>query len=338
MIMLISPRHVTDDTPAVVVNGDYAESLVHLAYGQDAMLYMPLADNFEEVAEVVRWIRRTSTPIFDDCQAFRDELLFFDTLGRRCRGDVIMQRLPAGKFLYMKQEVTKQKLRKMLDDLQIEMKRLNITHRNLSPNCILVGKERMYITRIYQLEYGYAETNFRPLYTYIDQMDNNPQRFDYEAWNEVPVTSIERVYDLHEERMRIRIDGKYGFADVQQNIVVEAKYLWADDFMEGRSVVRTKDGAGVIDRSGNIIIEPRYENIIFEVDNGAFRAIEQGQLHFFNYNGEEFDMLDEERFGSDAKSDKSSREMYHDIKKEERKKRRQLKKEIEKKLCKEQNV
>lgn len=342
-MMLLNPRYDKSDLPAVVAAQDFAEARVMLSYGQPAMLYMPLTeDETESKAALVRWIRRTSTPIFDDCQFFKGEMLFFDEKSVRHRADIILQRLPEGNFLYMPQEVSKQRLREMLDELQIEMQRLNITHTNLTPSCIIVGKRYMHITRVHQLQVGKAETNFRPLYTFIDNMDNERAIEEQSEWRREDSSPIKRVYDLHEERVRIMMNGKYGFTDVHQNIIVNPEYLWADDFTEGRAVVRAESGAGVIDRCGEVIIPPRFENIFFDVDKGFFRAVEKGVFYFFNYDGELFDTLDEQRFGSDVIKEKSLRDILMDIKKEERKQKRrqkrELQREIQKILCKEQNA
>lgn len=342
-MLMVSPRYAQSDRPAVVCAGNYAEAQVKLAYGQRAVLYMPMTEGtFEDMANLVRWIRRTSTPLFDDCQAFREEMLFFDMDTERHRTDIILQRLPEGCLLYEVRDITKQRLREMLDELQIEMQRLNITHTNLTPHCIIVGKERMHLTRIHQIRRGEAKSNFRPLYTFIDQMDNEPNISSVAEWRVENASPIERVYDLCEERVRIMMNGRYGFADVHQNVVVEAKYLWVENFKEGRSVVRTESGAGVIDRAGQIIIDPHFENVVFEVDKGHFRAIEDGKFRLFNYDGEEFDALDEERFGSDIVREKSPRDIFMAIKRSEscakQRKRKGLQQEIKSILCNEQNV
>lgn len=343
LMMMVAPRYDEGDRPAVVCAGNYAEAQVKLAYGQRAVLYMPLTESsFEDMADLVRWIRRTSTPIFDDCQAFREEMLFFDVDTTRYRADIILQRLPDGCYLHEAHDIKKQRLREMLDELQIEMQRLNITHTNLTPHCIIVGKEHMHLTRIHQIRRGGATTNFRPLYSFIDRMDSDSTIREVAEWRMDNVSEIERVYELHEERMRIMMNGRYGFADVHQNIIIDAKYLWVEDFKEGRSIVRTESGAGVIDRVGRTIIETHFENVVFEVDKGFFRAVEDGKFRLFNYDGEEFDELDEERFGSDIIREKSPRDIYLEIKKEERKvkrrQKREIQREIERILCNTQNV
>lgn len=343
LMMMVAPRYDEGDNPAVVCVGDHAEAQVKLAYGQRALLYMPLTeDTFAETSDLVRWIRRTSTPIFDDCQALREEMLFFDIDTERYRADIILQRLPEGCYLHEVRNIKKQRLRAMLDELQVEMQRLNITHTNLTPHCIIVGKERMHLARIHQIRRGEATTNFRPLYAFIDSMDNDSAIREVAEWKMENLSKIERVYELHEERMRIMIDGKYGFSDVHQNIIIDAKYLWVEDFKEGRSIVRTESGMGVIDRVGQTIIEPHFENVTFEVDKGFFRAVEDGRFRLFNYDGEEFDELDEERFGSDIIREKSPRDIYLEIKKEERRvkrrQKREIQREIERLLCNTQNV
>lgn len=67
---------------------------------------------------------------------------------------------------------------------------------------------------------------------------------------------------IHQERIIIYKDGKYGFADTEGNIVVEPKYSYQPhDFSDGRALVNFADDSekwGYIDRDGNTVVEGRF--------------------------------------------------------------------------------
>ncbi|MBN1559644.1 WG repeat-containing protein [candidate division KSB1 bacterium] len=56
-------------------------------------------------------------------------------------------------------------------------------------------------------------------------------------------------------------DGKWGFIDKDNNIVIEPQFSSADFFYDSRAVVQVGDKYGVIDQSGAMIIEPEYDMI-----------------------------------------------------------------------------
>lgn len=57
-------------------------------------------------------------------------------------------------------------------------------------------------------------------------------------------------------------DGKWGFVDSEDNIIVEDKYDMVTEFNEyGFAGIRLNEKWGVVDKDGNVIVEPKYENI-----------------------------------------------------------------------------
>lgn len=72
------------------------------------------------------------------------------------------------------------------------------------------------------------------------------------------------------DRLPIRVDGKWGFIDKAGKLVIEPQFAaidpYANHFSEDRIAVGGKNGKwGFIDKAGNIVIEPKFDNV------GTFR-------------------------------------------------------------------
>jgi hypothetical protein len=74
--------------------------------------------------------------------------------------------------------------------------------------------------------------------------------------------------------------------DEQENIVIEATFHSATDFLEDRAIVTLHNRKmGIIDRKGNYIIEPHYDNIDFDVDDGTSTVVDGDKCAKFDYFG-----------------------------------------------------
>jgi hypothetical protein len=63
----------------------------------------------------------------------------------------------------------------------------------------------------------------------------------------------------------VRKNGKWGFANSSGKVTIPCKYQSVESFSAGRSVIRMKNVAGVIDSTGKEIIPPSYTDIVLEL-------------------------------------------------------------------------
>ena len=129
--------------------------------------------------------------------------------------------------------------------------------------------------------------------------------------------SADEIFAPHEGFARARRGGRYGFfaaADrVTDNlfcatdnrfeatddgfgaqaeglrVAIPFVYLWADDFREGRAVVETEQGVGVIDKRGCEILPAVFDDVRYDVSAGCFEARLDEQQLLFGYAGEPID-------------------------------------------------
>ena len=92
---------------------------------------------------------------------------------------------------------------------------------------------------------------------------------------------------MHEGLIAVESEEGWGFVNCSCEEIIKPQYLWANDFCEGRAEVETERGMGLIDREGNYIIDPIYESVEFDVENGWSRVCKDNQWALFNYSGEQ---------------------------------------------------
>jgi hypothetical protein len=68
--------------------------------------------------------------------------------------------------------------------------------------------------------------------------------------------------EYYEGLARIKLNGKYGFYDKDQNLVIPAEYDFATTFTDGYSEVRQDKKYGYIDKTGKVIVPIKYDDII----------------------------------------------------------------------------
>jgi hypothetical protein len=69
------------------------------------------------------------------------------------------------------------------------------------------------------------------------------------------------VGELSEGRIRVQLNGKYGFVDEQGKVVVEPRYDNARDFRLKRAAIERDGKWGFLDPDGKEVIPPKYDSV-----------------------------------------------------------------------------
>ncbi len=64
-----------------------------------------------------------------------------------------------------------------------------------------------------------------------------------------------------EDRIIFRERGRFGYLDMFNRVVIEARFTHAENFAEGRAVVATESGFGLTDKQGHMILEPIFGDV-----------------------------------------------------------------------------
>ena len=87
--------------------------------------------------------------------------------------------------------------------------------------------------------------------------------------------------------IRFRIGSKWDFADRYGNRITNSGFLEAWDFYEGRAVVATEKGMGIIDRSGNFVLEPYFETVEWYGKENVASACADGKWELYDRTGKQ---------------------------------------------------
>jgi hypothetical protein len=104
------------------------------------------------------------------------------------------------------------------------------------------------------------------------QFDDLPDSFSEGL---VRIAKYDRDINSSREGESISVRSKFGFADLEGNIIIEPQYRNAAHFSEGLASVGDDDKNGYINRYGVFIIEPIFEHALSFCNNKALVCIDQ---------------------------------------------------------------
>ncbi len=219
------------------------------------------------------------------------EMRFEDELGREQECDIVLQEYPEGELLSRTTSYGNAQLRAMLDCLHEDMERAGFTHNNLEPSNIIIGDDgRMHPVRYHYAELGEGcHDDFAPLYALV--ADDGSEQELHDTFGSYSTDCSETIgggilrFSPHEGLIRIVSDGRYGYADEQMRTVIAPQYVWADDFAEGRAVVETERGMGLIDKQGREIIPAELGDLRYDTYSGESVGNKNGERYVFGYDG-----------------------------------------------------
>ena len=258
--------------------------------GRKAIIYAPITPKAMDyamrasVALACSTRERSTTPF----EIHGAEMCCGMELGRRC--SIIVEYPLRGSELHkVLHTMSHDRLQQGLEELITALSSLDISHNHLTHDNIIVDNLGNWHTiRQYYSSKGVGgdTETFKTLRaTIAEEALADGERLEElrEAYND---------YCAHEaliieNRKMISEASLIGFANESGQTVVECQYLWASDFAEGRAMVMTAERRmGLIDYEGNYIIEPIYDEVIYDVDSGNTEALLNGESIMFNYRGE----------------------------------------------------
>lgn len=262
---------------------------------QSYLFYAPITSNG---ATMVRKALECSMDSdYFDLTILEDEIIYSGLGSGSC--PLVMERLPDGirlnEAIYT---YSKSKLLKGFRAFKSRLKKLNISHNNLTLSNIIVDMDYVWYSIC---NYGITEGwgNDTESLTNIEQCINeysisdtpNANTLEQQRLHSITTDSEGNViYPIVESCRRFTSKNGVGFKDKYGNVIIADEFLSASDFSCNRSVVQLKNGKmGVIDRKGRYIIEPQYSSIVYNPTDGI-SIIHDGELETsFNYLGEQLE-------------------------------------------------
>lgn len=259
------------------------------------LLHLPLNDRAEELMRRTTARRATlHTPHLVRASYLVEGIAYCDLRGYCHRADLVVEPLPEGRPLdqLLEEGCNGPALVEALRRMKRSFAQLGIAHNNLKSSNLWFGDEgELVALRGHSLTFeGSTEADqraFEALERLILQADNSEVNLADEP--EHCLRSREELWEvgrMAEGLIRVCHEGFYGFVDCDQQWAIPPRYLWADDFSEGRAEVRCESGFGVIDKAGEYILRPCYERVEWDADSCTIRATLEGREHLYDYDGE----------------------------------------------------
>lgn len=260
---------------------------------RSVMVYAPITSTSMTMINNTLRILPAKSMHINPIEVVDDEILCSGLVSHRC--SLIIETLPEGKPL---SEViythTNSHLSYGLEELREELAHHNISINHLHTDTIIVDRQHhWHVIRPFYASAGKGRDieAFHRLKKLIDRCslsDLEDEGVVMEGFAPYGTTPGKTEHLLYEGLRRIYTEQGVGFEDEWGNVVVEAKYLRASNFMEDRSVVESLDHKmGIIDRRGRYIIPTEYDHVEFDVDHGISRVIDGTREARFDYFGKQ---------------------------------------------------
>ena len=242
--------------------------------GEQYMIYMPIEPMS---ADQERMFTRIESSYLAPYTLLKDELSFnINNLTHRF--DIIIQPLPVAEQLRFSNSKNDQ-VQQQLNDLEAECDRLHLFNLQFADGDIVINNGQLLLFRYHTL--GARGTN-----VCIARLKEKYRRpFLLSDIAERYTTKRYELFEPSEGVVRFKSSTGYGFMDSAGEIYIQPTYLQATDFLEGRSVVHTPMGVGVIAKDGGIIINPIFESVQYDRQSSNFIAISRGVESIFSYHG-----------------------------------------------------
>lgn len=101
---------------------------------------------------------------------------------------------------------------------------------------------------------------------YNTRPNENMQLITRKLLDNVDFSNREWIDIVSEDRIAFRENERYGYLDMLNNVVIAPQFTRVEPFHEGRAVVETSNGVGLIDKQGRLIIAPEHTEINWSVD------------------------------------------------------------------------
>ena len=289
-------KQIVWDGDEIVRSTFFAQTRI-LFEGKPYLLCMPLcATSLRRMERFLPLQQHLKCGILPKMEILRDEMQYelSDSSYRYC--DILLEPLPdALPFTNALANIGDNKEASSylaaLDMLQQQLIAADISHNNLREENLLIDSHfRLYPIRWYYAtdKAGGDEEAIERLRTKIVGMQSTMELHQAECEPYLTTTALDKyIYagNMHEGLIVVEDEAGWGFVNYNCEEVIKPQYLWANDFCEGRAEVDTPQGMGLIDREGNYIIEPIYDSVEFDVENGWSKVCKDDMCALFDYSG-----------------------------------------------------
>ncbi len=261
--------------------------------GKKYLLALPLNQQAEEHSSRIA-TRLKGFPHLpcSPCALLIEGLLYNDSRGETHRAPLFVEEVPRGELLseILPMGCHAPSLLAALQQLEHTFAQHNVAHNNLKPENLLLSEEGRFIAlRPHFMTFEGSSKSDDKAFRALEALIRTYNLPEAEPLNPYSPAPTERKYvavgPMRDERILICQDGLYGYLDCTGEVVIEPRFLWADDFREGRAEVELHNGFGLIDKMGKFIVEARYDGIDYDDMQGTIRVRVGEEWALLDYGG-----------------------------------------------------
>lgn len=264
-------------------------------HDENIMVYAPIAPTSMAMIKSANSALPAKSNYMHRLQIIDNEMLCAGFEIRLC--PLIIEPLPEGillsEALYTHRH---DNLVRGLEALRNELQRHDVCINHLHPNSIIIDRtHHWHVIRPYYATRGYGNDSeaFDKLmelisrYSLADNFTFSELHEDFAPYG--TSTNGSRItYPACEGLRRFSTSEGFGFEDERGNIVIEAMFRNASNFMEDRAIIEGHNHKwGVIDKRGRYIIDMAYDYVEFNVDDGTSEVTLNEQTATFDYFGKQ---------------------------------------------------
>ncbi len=292
-ILLKTQHNIIFEPETLCCSKHFAEAQA-LLNDREVMLYAPITYQAADIArKALETLKRTNGAL-TDMHILEKEILYSGLISGKCC--MIMESVPPGiplnEAIYTH---SRSHLLMGLNKLKARLKRYDLSHNYINVYNIYVDSNHSwYTTRNFLISQGYG--NDKQLFEELEErikecaLSDKPAPIAKERlslYSRVRDKDGSTLHPIKESRRRFETTNGVGFKDRHGTIIIADEYRWASDFEEDRAVVQLKSGLrGIINRMGDYIVEPIYNEIDFDTYTGITTAKNDNGEVMYNYLGE----------------------------------------------------
>ena len=261
--------------------------------GKMVMVYAPITPKSMTMIRLANSVLPANSSHVQKLHIVDNEILCVGFDMRLC--PMIIEPLPEGTLLSEALYThSRERLVHGLDALRNELQRYDVSINHLHPNSIIVDRAyRWHVIRPYYATHGFGNdveafdklNELIARYSLSYEYDGNILHEDFAPYGAGNTTYR---YPIREGLRRFSTPERFGYEDDKGNVVIEAKFRSASDFMEDRAIVQGDNHRwGIIDKRGRYIIAMEYDYVEFNVDDGTSEVMLNEQTAIFDYFGKQ---------------------------------------------------
>lgn len=284
-------RNIDADIRTLCRNTHFAECQA-IVGGKKAIIFAPITPQAQSIMlNAMRTLGRCNSEDIIPAKILFNELTTNNNSHNKCSiiVEYIGNKRSLEEALYTDNRTS---LLRGLNDFRERLLRNDISHNNLNTHNILVDDSG----RWWFIRGCYATTGYGgdcDSLRNIEQLiyDLAPNSIDH---NQEEVCETEQPYHyastkrfaLCECRRRFQTEQGFGFEDDTEEVVIPNRYGYAYDFREGRAKVVAHDlKEGLIDKDGNELIPPIYDEVRYDERSGNSMVRLNNSWTLFDYQG-----------------------------------------------------